>query len=289
MLRGVVDDRFWRNALLLRSRIGIIGLILLDETAERELTGVVAGIHTAALATLATSRAIGPRWWPKQMQIGIAEIVERPSSRHDHRVGVALAEHPRLEAGAVTERVQPENKVLGSHSVGDRGNLGATGSFAQPAHWEFRLLRESSSRWDDAMSNAMVRLSNAALTVHLYGEIVLTEPQPTSLTVTIESSPAFTPLEGRARCSDGAGTLAYLFFSDDDLDVARAKAICRSCTLQASCLDGAVERSEAYGVWGGTLLIDGTPVRFAKRRGRPPVHRIETVAEEVPIPAHLVA
>jgi len=50
-----------------------------------------------------------------------------------------------------------------------------------------------------------------------------------------------------------------------------------------------LERGEAYGVWGGTLVIDGEPSRFARRRGRPPAHRIETVAEEVPIPGHLVA
>ncbi len=100
---------------------------------------------------------------------------------------------------------------------------------------------------------------------------------------------AFIPLTGRARCSDGSGTLAHLFFSDDDLDVARAKAICRSCPLRVECLDGALTRNESYGVWGGVLLIDGEPTRFAKRRGRPPTHRIETIADEVPIPAHLVA
>ena len=55
------------------------------------------------------------------------------------------------------------------------------------------------------------------------------------------------------------------------------------------CLEGALERGEAYGVWGGTLLIDGVPARFARRRGRPPADRIEIVAEEVPIPEHLVA
>ena len=94
---------------------------------------------------------------------------------------------------------------------------------------------------------------------------------------------------GRARCSDGAGTLAPLFFSDDDLDIARAKAVCRSCSISNACLSGALERGEAYGVWGGVLLIDGEPAQFARRRGRPPVTRIEVVAEEVPIPAHLVA
>ncbi len=106
--------------------------------------------------------------------------------------------------------------------------------------------------------------------------------------VTATPPPAELPA-GRARCSDGAGTLAGLFFSDDDLDVARAKAVCRTCALSAACLEGALERKEAYGVWGGVLLIDGEPTRFARRRGRPPVVRIETVEDEVPIPRHLVA
>jgi WhiB family redox-sensing transcriptional regulator len=122
---------------------------------------------------------------------------------------------------------------------------------------------------------------------------VLNEPQiqNTSLTAShqLDATMQAPLLAGRARCSDGAGTLAHLFFSDDDLDVARAKAICRTCALSAECLESALMRSEAYGVWGGTLLIDGEPVRFARRRGRPPTHRIETVAEEVPIPEHLVA
>ena len=118
---------------------------------------------------------------------------------------------------------------------------------------------------------------------------MLTESHHTSLTNDLDSTPAFTPLEGRARCSDGAGTLAHLFFSDEDLDIARAKAICRTCTLRATCFERAITRNEAYGVWGGTLLIDGEPVRFARRRGRPPVQRIEFVVDEVPIPEHLVA
>jgi len=122
-----------------------------------------------------------------------------------------------------------------------------------------------------------------------YVENMLIEPHTTSLTTDLESTPAFVPLEGRPRCSDGAGTLAHLFFSDDDLDIARAKAICRTCPLQAACLENALDRNEAYGVWGGTLLIDGEPVRFARRRGRPPVHRIEFVADPVLIPDHLVA
>jgi len=92
-----------------------------------------------------------------------------------------------------------------------------------------------------------------------------------------------------ARCGDGNGTLAHLFFSDDDFDIARAKKICSTCTLQEACLAGALERNEAYGVWGGQLLIDGEPVRFARRRGRPSANRVGFVDDEVPIPDHLVA
>jgi WhiB family redox-sensing transcriptional regulator len=94
----------------------------------------------------------------------------------------------------------------------------------------------------------------------------------------------------QARCADGHGTLTHLFFSHDDLDVARAKAICRKCPLTGSCLSGAIERMETYGVWGGLLLVDGTPVRFPPRRGRPSIAaRIEYVADEARLPDHLVA
>lgn len=118
---------------------------------------------------------------------------------------------------------------------------------------------------------------------------MLTEPHHTSLTTDLDSTLAIASPQGRPRCSDGAGTLAHLFFSDEDLDIARAKAICRTCALSATCFENALARNEAYGVWGGTLLIDGEPVTFARRRGRPPVHRIETVADAVIIPDHLVA
>jgi len=112
-----------------------------------------------------------------------------------------------------------------------------------------------------------------------------------SLIMTPELPVAFDPVEPlRARCADGNGTLSHLFFSNDDLEIARAKAICRRCSLAAVCLERALERCEAYGVWGGTLLVEGVPVSFPVRRGRPPGHpRVGFVSDEVPIPAHLVA
>ncbi|HSP27426.1 MAG TPA: WhiB family transcriptional regulator, partial [Ilumatobacteraceae bacterium] len=47
-----------------------------------------------------------------------------------------------------------------------------------------------------------------------------------------------------ARCADGHGTLSALFFSDNVIDIARAKAMCGLCPLQVECLAGALEREE---------------------------------------------
>jgi WhiB family redox-sensing transcriptional regulator len=93
-----------------------------------------------------------------------------------------------------------------------------------------------------------------------------------------------------ARCADGNGTLTHLFFSDDEFDIARAKAICGRCGLAPDCLERALERAEAYGVWGGQLVIDGVVVAVKRGRGRPPKQpRPPLVVDEVPLPPHLVA
>jgi len=59
------------------------------------------------------------------------------------------------------------------------------------------------------------------------------------------------------RCSDGNGTLSYLFFSEEYVDVQRAKAICAKCSSRQDCLSAALDRAEPWGVWGGELLEDG--------------------------------
>ena len=93
-----------------------------------------------------------------------------------------------------------------------------------------------------------------------------------------------------ARCADGNGTLTHLFFSEDEFDIARAKAICGKCGLAATCLAGALDRTEVYGVWGGQLLVDGQIVAVKRGRGRPPkTPRPPLIVDEVPLPPHLVA
>jgi len=35
------------------------------------------------------------------------------------------------------------------------------------------------------------------------------------------------------------------------------------------CLDGALERREPYGVWGGEIVLEGVVVAHKRGRGRP--------------------
>jgi WhiB family transcriptional regulator, redox-sensing transcriptional regulator len=60
-----------------------------------------------------------------------------------------------------------------------------------------------------------------------------------------------------------------LFFADDPRDLRRAKALCRSCPVQAACLSAALQRGEPCGVWGGELLLGGAVVAGKRPRGRP--------------------
>ncbi|HUF32924.1 MAG TPA: WhiB family transcriptional regulator [Acidimicrobiales bacterium] len=76
-----------------------------------------------------------------------------------------------------------------------------------------------------------------------------------------------------AACNDGSGALTELFFSEDLLDIARAKHICSGCPVQGRCLNEAIERREPWGVWGGELLVNGRILPQKRRRGRPPKQR----------------
>jgi WhiB family redox-sensing transcriptional regulator len=60
-----------------------------------------------------------------------------------------------------------------------------------------------------------------------------------------------------------------LWFAESPADVERAKALCRDCPVRTSCLAGALERREPWGVWGGELFIAGVVVPRKRPRGRP--------------------
>ena len=68
-----------------------------------------------------------------------------------------------------------------------------------------------------------------------------------------------------------------------------AKALCVDCPVRSICLDGALERREPWGVWGGELVENGRIVANKRPRGRPPKHpRPAVIIDEVPIPPHLL-
>jgi len=104
------------------------------------------------------------------------------------------------------------------------------------------------------------RRERQALTMNITCEL----PQPDT-----ELRPMVIRTSG-PRCADGNGTLTPLFFSDDLVDIGRAKAICEKCELRANCLADATDREEPWGVWGGELLLNGRIVTSKRACGRPP-------------------
>ncbi len=76
-----------------------------------------------------------------------------------------------------------------------------------------------------------------------------------------------------ARCRHTPGVAIRLFFSDDIADINRAKRVCSGCPVAVPCLQGALDRREPCGVWGGYLFADGQVLAHKRPRGRPPKNR----------------
>lgn len=66
----------------------------------------------------------------------------------------------------------------------------------------------------------------------------------------------------RARSAD-------LYFSEKPADLEQAKRLCADCPLRQECLQGAVQRGEPWGVWGGEIFADGRVIAVKRGRGRP--------------------
>ena len=63
------------------------------------------------------------------------------------------------------------------------------------------------------------------------------------------------PTNLEAACRDPG--LLDVFFSEAPGKIAHAKSICAECPIREWCLEGALERSEPCGVWGGELVRNG--------------------------------
>lgn len=93
----------------------------------------------------------------------------------------------------------------------------------------------------------------------------------------------------QALCANVPADLGDVFFSEELTEIATAKRICAECPVMAECLEGALERREPYGVWGGQLFSQGKVLTIKRRRGRPPkVARPEDAFPQIPVPEHLV-
>ena len=76
------------------------------------------------------------------------------------------------------------------------------------------------------------------------------------------------PMVGSAACTQIIGNSAArvrVFFSHDRKVIDQAKAICVECPRRESCLEGALERREPWGVGGGELFRNGHVVTNRKR------------------------
>ncbi|MGP5594886.1 WhiB family transcriptional regulator [Brachybacterium alimentarium] len=62
---------------------------------------------------------------------------------------------------------------------------------------------------------------------------------------------------------------ADLFFSERPADREQAKSRCTGCPLLEECRQGALDREEPWGVWGGAIFDAGRIIAVKRGRGRP--------------------
>jgi WhiB family redox-sensing transcriptional regulator len=95
-------------------------------------------------------------------------------------------------------------------------------------------------------------------------------------------------VRANAACNDLQGSLTGVFFSEELQDIAAAKALCATCPVILDCLEGAIDRHEPWGVWGGQMFLNGKILATKRRRGRPPkTPRPEDQLPDIPVPVHL--
>jgi WhiB family transcriptional regulator, redox-sensing transcriptional regulator len=60
-----------------------------------------------------------------------------------------------------------------------------------------------------------------------------------------------------------------LFFAERPEQIRQARALCLQCPARGPCLEGALQRAEPWGVWGGQLILSGAIIPAKRGRGRP--------------------
>jgi hypothetical protein len=60
-----------------------------------------------------------------------------------------------------------------------------------------------------------------------------------------------------------------LWFAERPTQLDVARALCADCPIKQACLEGALERAEPWGVWGGEIVQEGVVLAYKRGRGRP--------------------
>ena len=90
---------------------------------------------------------------------------------------------------------------------------------------------------------------------------------PTARSLTVAEDTQFEALvAGLIPCRSGN---PELWFAEQAPQIAEAKTLCASCPIVTACLQGALDRQEPWGVWGGQVFVDGEIVAQKRGRGRP--------------------
>lgn len=81
---------------------------------------------------------------------------------------------------------------------------------------------------------------------------------------------------GDALCAE---TDPEAFFPEKGASTREAKQICARCPVRAECLDGAIERGEKFGIWGGLTTQQRQKLRARHYAEREAARRVERAAE----------
>ncbi len=60
-----------------------------------------------------------------------------------------------------------------------------------------------------------------------------------------------------------------LWFAESPAQLEQAKSFCADCPVRNACLEGALDRAEPWGVWGGEIFERGVVIARKRPRGRP--------------------
>jgi WhiB family redox-sensing transcriptional regulator len=82
----------------------------------------------------------------------------------------------------------------------------------------------------------------------------------------LEDEPLPGPWVQRAACRN---TGTQLFFATDDVRVAAARRLCRSCPVRAECADYALNLPDLSGIWGGMTAAERRRLRQARSCSEP--------------------